>query len=237
MARYSFESFKIDIRKMNASWEMPHAEYWQGSKLTDRVNGFHSILLEELEEYEPIRATTSKLIKTPKDRELALEVYTDLADWLVDLQVYAVSECFKFQYNYSSCANELEPDLAWGLSYKEYHITANPFALARVASVKHDLVSSLNHLHESYKHFRGSHNEYIYCLRKFSQELVDTCSDTMGCLGIDPGVVANIVMQSNFSKLDKDGKPIKDERGKTLKGPNYWKPEPRIKEYLNTLFV
>ena len=41
-----------------------------------------------------------------------------------------------------------------------------------------------------------------------------------------------IIMQSNFSKLDKDGKPIKDERGKFLKGPNYWKPEPKISDFL-----
>ena len=39
-------------------------------------------------------------------------------------------------------------------------------------------------------------------------------------------------MESNFSKLGGDGKVIKDERGKILKGPNYWKPELRIKEML-----
>lgn len=32
------------------------------------------------------------------------------------------------------------------------------------------------------------------------------------------------VDRSNLSKLDKDGKPIKDEYGKFLKGPNYSKP-------------
>jgi len=41
-----------------------------------------------------------------------------------------------------------------------------------------------------------------------------------------------IIMQSNFSKLGGDGKPIKDERGKFLKGPNYWKPEPKISDFL-----
>lgn len=40
--------------------------------------------------------------------------------------------------------------------------------------------------------------------------------------------VLEIIMQSNFSKLGADCKPIKDERGKFLKGPNYWKPEPKI---------
>lgn len=41
-----------------------------------------------------------------------------------------------------------------------------------------------------------------------------------------------IIMASNFSKLGADGKPIKDERGKFLKGPNYWKPEPYIQALL-----
>jgi hypothetical protein len=39
-------------------------------------------------------------------------------------------------------------------------------------------------------------------------------------------------MQSNFSKLGEDGKPIYDERGKVMKGGNYWKPEPKISEIL-----
>lgn len=42
----------------------------------------------------------------------------------------------------------------------------------------------------------------------------------------------DIIMQSNFSKLGEDGKPIYDTRHKVLKGPNYWKPEPKISEML-----
>ena len=32
------------------------------------------------------------------------------------------------------------------------------------------------------------------------------------------------VQNSNMSKLDKDGKPIFNENGKVMKGPNYFKP-------------
>ena len=32
------------------------------------------------------------------------------------------------------------------------------------------------------------------------------------------------VQNSNMSKLDKDGKPIYNEQGKVMKGPNYFKP-------------
>lgn len=41
--------------------------------------------------------------------------------------------------------------------------------------------------------------------------------------------VLDIIMDSNESKLGADGKPIYDANGKFLKGPGYWKPEPKIK--------
>lgn len=42
----------------------------------------------------------------------------------------------------------------------------------------------------------------------------------------------SIIMQSNFSKMGADGLPIYDARGKLLKGPNYWKPEPKLNAML-----
>jgi predicted HAD superfamily Cof-like phosphohydrolase len=50
--------------------------------------------------------------------------------------------------------------------------------------------------------------------------------------GIPTEGVLDIIMESNFSKLGPDGKAILDERGKVMKGPSYWKPEPKIKELL-----
>jgi hypothetical protein len=44
--------------------------------------------------------------------------------------------------------------------------------------------------------------------------------------------VLDVIMDSNESKLGVDGKPIYDANGKFLKGPNYWKPEPRIRALL-----
>ena len=46
--------------------------------------------------------------------------------------------------------------------------------------------------------------------------------------------VLDVIMDSNESKLGADGKAIYDANGKFLKGPNYWRPEPRIKELLGT---
>ena len=33
------------------------------------------------------------------------------------------------------------------------------------------------------------------------------------------------VQNSNMSKLDENGKPIYNEHGKVMKGPNYFKPD------------
>ena len=74
-------------------------------------------------------------------------------------------------------------------------------------------------------------------------ELLTSLSDWLGDMvvyiaseckkhGIDLNKTLEIIMQSNFSKLDENGKPIYDERGKVLKGPNYWKPEPEISKYI-----
>ena len=46
--------------------------------------------------------------------------------------------------------------------------------------------------------------------------------------------VLDVIMDSNESKLGADGKPIYDANGKFLKGPNYWKPEPKIKSMLES---
>ena len=50
--------------------------------------------------------------------------------------------------------------------------------------------------------------------------------------GIPLEEVLDIIMDSNESKLGADGKPIYDANGKFLKGPNYWKPEPKIQALL-----
>ena len=43
--------------------------------------------------------------------------------------------------------------------------------------------------------------------------------------GIDLDQCFNEVQNSNMSKLGEDGKPIYNENGKVMKGPNYFKPD------------
>lgn len=47
--------------------------------------------------------------------------------------------------------------------------------------------------------------------------------------------VLSLIMASNFSKADENGNPIYDERGKVMKGPGYFKPEPAIFDMLSAL--
>ena len=49
--------------------------------------------------------------------------------------------------------------------------------------------------------------------------------------GIDLDKCFNEVQNSNMSKLDENGKPIYNESGKVLKGPNYFKPD--LSKFLN----
>ena len=48
--------------------------------------------------------------------------------------------------------------------------------------------------------------------------------------GIDLDKCFEEVQRSNMSKLDEDGKPIFNENGKVMKGPNYFKPN--LKKFL-----
>lgn len=61
------------------------------------------------------------------------------------------------------------------------------------------------------------------------------CASEMAKFGLPLDQVLAMIMQSNFSKLGADGLPIYDERGKVMKGPGYWKPEPKIREILAAL--
>lgn len=61
------------------------------------------------------------------------------------------------------------------------------------------------------------------------------CASEMARYGLPNQEVLEIIMASNTSKLDENGNPIYDEQGKFMKGPNYWKPEPRIRSLLRDM--
>ena len=65
-------------------------------------------------------------------------------------------------------------------------------------------------------------------LLEVADALTDLLYVTYGAghaFGIDLNKCFNEVQNSNMSKLDKDGKPIYNDKGKVMKGPNYFKPD------------
>lgn len=65
-------------------------------------------------------------------------------------------------------------------------------------------------------------------------DIVVYCRSEALKYGLPLEEVLDVIMDSNESKLGADGKPIYDANGKFLKGPNYWRPEPRIRALLES---
>ena len=65
-------------------------------------------------------------------------------------------------------------------------------------------------------------------LLEVADALTDILYVTYGAghaFGIDLDKCFDEVQNSNMSKLDDNGKPIYNENGKVMKGPNYFKPD------------
>ena len=64
-------------------------------------------------------------------------------------------------------------------------------------------------------------------IKEVADALTDILYVTYGAghaFGINLDKCFEEVQNSNMSKLDSDGKPIYNEKGKVMKGPNYFKP-------------
>ena len=65
-------------------------------------------------------------------------------------------------------------------------------------------------------------------IKEVADALTDILYVTYGAghaFGIDLDKCFSEVQESNMSKLGSDGKPIYNETGKVMKGPNYFKPD------------
>ena len=70
-------------------------------------------------------------------------------------------------------------------------------------------------------------------LKEIADALTDILYVTYGAgyaYGIDLDKCFKEVQRANMSKLGKDGKPIYNEKGKVMKGPNYL--EPNLKQFV-----
>ena len=71
-------------------------------------------------------------------------------------------------------------------------------------------------------------------IKEVADALTDILYVTYGAghaFGINLDKCFEEVQNSNMSKLGEDGKPIYNEAGKVMKGPNYFKPD--LSKYLN----
>ena len=93
------------------------------------------------------------------------------------------------------------------------------FPSSKITSLRYDLISEeLSELKEAIN------NEDI---KEVADALTDILYVTYGAghaFGINLDKCFEEVQNSNMSKLGEDGKPIYNDKGKVMKGPNYFKP-------------
>jgi predicted HAD superfamily Cof-like phosphohydrolase len=94
------------------------------------------------------------------------------------------------------------------------------FPSDKITSLRHDLIKEeLNELKEAID------NKDI---TEVADALTDILYVTYGAghaFGINLDKCFDEVQNSNMSKLGSDGKPIYNDKGKVMKGPNYFKPD------------
>ena len=94
------------------------------------------------------------------------------------------------------------------------------FSTDKINKLRIDLITEeLNELQEAMKN-----NDLL----EVADALTDILYVTYGAghaFGIDLDKCFNEVQNSNMSKLDENGKPIYNDVGKVMKGPNYFKPD------------
>ena len=111
--------------------------------------------------------------------------------------------------------------------------TPTLLGIERLENFKSILLEEIKEIDEIVEKYKQKPKEEIEILTDLSDwfgDMVVYIGTECVKHGIDLNKTLEIIMQSNFSKLGADGKPIYDERGKVMKGPNYWKPEPKIME-------
>ena len=94
------------------------------------------------------------------------------------------------------------------------------FSTEKINKLRIDLIKEeLDELSEAMKH-----NDLL----EVADALTDILYVTYGAghaFGINLDKCFEEVQNSNMSKLDENGKPIYNEAGKVMKGPNYFKPD------------
>ena len=99
------------------------------------------------------------------------------------------------------------------------------FPNEKIAQLRYDLIKE--ELDEFEKAIKANN------LKEVADALTDILYVTYGAghsFGINLDKCFAEVQKSNMSKLDKDGKPIYNDKGKVMKGPNFF--EPNLKQFV-----
>lgn len=115
---------------------------------------------------------------------------------------------------------------------KRLHDFFGPGGILRKELEEYEHIAEMIHAYEGQEHI------LLDCLTELADLLCDIqvyCASEMERFGLPNQLILSIIMESNKSKLDENDQPIYDDKGKFLKGPNYWKPEPRIRELIKHL--
>jgi len=98
--------------------------------------------------------------------------------------------------------------------------TSPSFPTEKIVKLRYELIKEeLSELNEAIKDKN---------LEEIADALTDILYVTYGAghaFGINLDKCFQEVQNSNMSKLGEDGKPIYNESGKVMKGPNYFKPD------------
>ena len=100
------------------------------------------------------------------------------------------------------------------------------FPSEKISKLRYDLIK------EELDEFQEALNDKN--LKEVADSLTDILFVTYGAghaFGIDLDKCFDEVQRSNMSKLGADGKPIYNEHGKVMKGPNYF--EPNLKKFID----
>ena len=105
-------------------------------------------------------------------------------------------------------------------------------SLLKFEKIMHDEIKEVDEIVLGIDRGDLSDIEILTSIADWLGDITVYCRSEAMKYGIPLEQVLDIIMDSNESKLGADGKPIHDANGKFLKGPNYWKPEPKIKDLL-----
>jgi len=187
-----------------------------------QLTNFFKILHEELAEADDLM----EMFDSEDTDTDEFDILTAIADWLSDIAVYAMSEATKYGVsdyvpNYVYCDHS-----SLGVIY------ADTDELECAVSAVTEGLNGVVAYHEALLTGQPSAKN----MAKFLSALIARCFHEAEHFGFNLYDTLEIVMDSNMSKLGEDGNPIYDERGKVMKGKGYWKPEPKIREYISSLY-